>query len=241
MKKSTLIVLFLAFASQIFAQKAMSELSVIYTITAVKVKGGGKNAMAGKAMENSSISITSKNSQSKMTMDMMNGMMKMQMFTNKKTNSSNMFMSMMGQNIEMIGMDSIQKAQKAQVDTVKIKAAKPVATGKKKKILDYDCDEYVTTSVTKGKKSTTLVYITKAIKADKSIFENSEQMQLLPSMAGSEGMDGFPLEMTIETDEMQMTMEATSVEDEVEDKEFIMPTGYKKVNAKDMAKMKGGF
>ncbi len=241
MKKSTLIVLFLAFASQFFAQKTLTELSVTYTIKDVKIKGGGKNAMAGKAMENSNIQINSKNGQSKMNMDMMNGMIKMQMFMNSKTNSSNMFMSMMGQNIEMVGIDSIQKHQKANPDTSKLKTSKPVATGKKKKILDYDCDEYVTTSITKGKKSTTSMYVTKAIKADKSVFENSDQMQMLPSMSGGGSIEGFPLEMSIDSDEMTMTMQATAIEDEVEDKEFIMPTGYKKVNVKDMGKMKGGF
>ena len=237
MKKLLSVLSFLLVTNFIFAQKTLKEGAITYAISDVKAKG--KNAMASQMLNGIIMTMYFNESQQKINMNMMNGMMKMQMFTNPKEKTMRSFMDMMGQKMEMTGIDSTYKyglEHPAKVDST---AEKAKATGKTKEILGYKCDEYVVKSMVKEKEINGYIYVTKDLIVDKALWRNKE-VGMIPMLDGSQ-VPGFPMEMGMETAEMSLKMTVTKIDEKIDSKEFIIPEGYKKMDAKSMRGMRGGF
>ncbi len=231
MKKIILFTLFFIASMSIFAQKTYKQYALSYLIKDVKSKKtGSKEAQAAQMMENSIMKTFVKDGKTKTTMSMMQGMMKIQIFMDNKTKAANLYMDMMGQKMDMTDTSSFkQKKKQSNVEKPTI-----VATGKKKKILGFDCLEYMSTVKSKDVELKTTYYVTNQIAAEKPSFEDNAQMPMMPSM---EGIDGFPLEFTIDSKDMTMTFEATEFKEDVDAKELELPKGYKKVDMSKMGKM----
>ncbi len=241
MKKLLFLSTFLLLTNIIFAQKMLKEGIITYEINNVKAKNS-KNAAASKMMNSSTITMFFAENKQKIVMSMMNGMMKTQMFTNTKEKTMRSFMDMMGQKVEMIGMDSIYRHGLENSTAKTTDKAMPTATGKSKTILGYKCDEFMVKSKPKDKEKemTTYMYVTKELQIDKAIWKSNGGGGMMPVPDASE-IDGTPMEINMETEEMSMSMTITKIEEKVDIKELIAPEGYKKMDMKTMKGMRGGF
>ncbi len=239
MKKLLFLSTFLLLTNIIFAQKTLKEGVITYEINNVKAKNG-KNAAASKMMNSSTITMFFAENKQKIVMNMMNGMMKTQMFTNPKEKTMRSFMDMMGQKVEMIGMDSIYRHGLENSAAKTTDKVMPTATGKSKTILGYKCDEFMVKSKGKEKEMTTYMYVTKDLQIDKSLWKSNGGGGMMPVPDASE-IDGTPMEINMETEEMSMSMTITKIEEKVDIKELIAPEGYKKMDMKTMKGMRGGF
>ena len=241
MKKLLSTLSFLLLVNIIFAQKELKEGSYTYKFSDVKSKKGGKEATASKMMNGTEMTMYFTEEKQKVNMNMMNGMMKMQMFMNPKEKSMRTFMSMMGQNMEMTGMDSIYRSnlEKAKKDTQK--AEKPKATGKTKEILGYKCEEYIVTQDIKGKPTTSTMYITKEFKINRDVWKAAGNNTMMPATPDGSDFDGFPMEIIVDSAEITMTMSVSKIEEKIEKGTFDIPEGYQKMDINQMKGMKGGF
>jgi Domain of unknown function (DUF4412) len=239
MKKSLSLFSFLLFINVVFAQKTLKEGTVTYGISDVNVKNG-KNASAAKMMNSSEITMFFAENKQKVSMTMMNGMLKTQMFMNPKEKTMRSFMDMMGRQVEMVGLDSSYRYGIEHPTKTTDKAQEPKATGKSKTILGYKCDEYIVKSKSKDKEMTTSMYVTKELMIDKELWKGNSGSSMMPIPDASE-LNGTPMEINMETEEMSMKMTITKIEEKVDRKEFIAPEGYKKMDINSMKGMRGGF
>jgi hypothetical protein len=239
MKKLLFLFSFLLFINIIFAQKTLKEGVITYEISDVKTKSG-KNPAASKMMDGSAITMFFAENKQKVSMSMMNGMMKTQIFMNPKEKTMRSFMDMMGQKMEMVGMDSTYRYGLENPTKSSDKVPEPIATGKSKTILGYKCDEFMVKSKDKGKEMTTYMYITKDFMVDKALWKGNGSGGMMPIPDASE-INGTPMEIAMETEEMSMKMTITKIEDKVDKNEFVAPEGYKQMDMRKMKGMRGGF
>jgi hypothetical protein len=233
MKKIISILVFSFISMITFAQKEIKEMHVVYSIADIEVKDDSKSA-AKKAMKGTEIEIYYADGKQKMNMEMMMGLMKMQFFFDPKAKTCNMFMDVMGQKTEMTDMDSTYRYSIEHRDEIAKKSkpmSPPKATGVKKEILKYNCEEYLVKGDEKMK--SIRFFVAKDLKIDKSIWEASKNSNMGIMPDGSV-VDGFPLEMIMESEEMTMTLRATKFETKVDQKEFVKPEGYTKKSSKNM-------
>ena len=241
MKKILSTLSFLLLVNIIFAQKELKEGSYTYKFSDVKSKKGGKEAAATKMMNGTEMTMYFTEGKQKMNMNMMNGMMKFQMFMNPKEKSMRTFMDMMGQKMEMTGMDSTYRSNLEKVKKDTQKAEKPKATGKTKEILGYKCEEYIVTQDVKGKLTTSTMYITKEFKINRDVWKAAGNNTMMPATPDGSDFDGFPMEIIVDSAEMSMTMSVSKIEEKVEKGTFDIPEGYQKMDINQMKGMKGGF
>ncbi len=222
MKKLLLSFTILCFlGTTAFAQKKISnEVKVQYEITEVK----SADAMAGM-MKGSTMDMTVTKEKNRVDMNMMSGMVKMTILSDTKKDEGVMYMSMMGNKMKIpMTSEDMENARKEQ-------EAKPKQTfeyNKKdtKKIAGYKC--YLATSTTEdGSKIS--YYITDKIKVTAA-----------NSMAGvsTDGLEGFPLEFTIDNAGTTMTFSAQEVLDKVSKKDFEFDdSGYEEMTMEELEEM----
>ncbi len=222
MKKLTKIALtaLLIIGNAAIAQTQLKKGSVTYSMS----MPGATEEMA--AMGESTITVHFDEKTQATDMNMMGGMMLMKTIVptgNKK--DSKMTIELMGMKYEIT--DVGEEANKATNGVGSLENATDVIYDKKdiKEILGYKCYK-ATISMNDGTNS--VFYITDAI-APQAVEANAKVK-----------LTGYPLEMTVKTEQGEMVMKATKVSKEVSAEVFKVGDGYTKVTMEEFQKQMGG-
>jgi hypothetical protein len=212
-----------------FAQKGMKNGSVTYEMSMEE-----DNPMAGM-LQGTQMKFHFKGKKVKTEMNMMGGMVNMNVIMDNEAQNGVMLMSapMMGKNmaVELTKeeMEKMKEEQKVNQKKPKIEYFK----NKKKKIAGYKCYKVVATLP--GVDEPITLYVTDKIKPE-------GQSQIQQQIAG---LEGFPLSYEISQQGMKMIFTATEVStDAPKDSEFDMtiPEGFEKVTLEELGGMGGmGF
>lgn len=203
------------------AQTQLKKGSVTYSMT----MPGATEEMA--AMGESTITVHFDEKTQSTDMSMMGGMMLMKTIVptgNKK--DSKMTMEVMGMKYEIT--DIGEEANKATNSVGNLENATEIVYDKKdtKEILGFKCYK-ATISMNDGSKS--VFYITDAI-APQAV-EADAKVKLT----------GYPLEMTVQTEQGDMVMKATKFSKDVAAEAFKVGEGYTKVTMEEFQKQMGGM
>ena len=143
---------------------------------------------------------------------------KIQMITNSKTKKNIMLMKGMGKKIAVESKDTSQHSS-SQFTIVQLKEVKVIA--------GYLCNKVVLSDTGENK---IILWVTKDLPA----YQNSN----LPDM----DLGGFPMEFSLEKDEMKMRMTVKKVNrKKIEDSEFQIPEDYEIKTAEEMGEMMQGM
>lgn len=203
------------------AQTQLKKGSVTYSMT----MPGATEEMA--AMGESTITVHFDEKTQATDMSMMGGMMLMKTIVptgNKK--DSKMTMEVMGMKYEIT--DIGEQANKATNSVGNLENATEIVYDKKdtKEILGFKCYK-ATISMNDGSKS--IFYVTDAI-APQAV-EADTKVKLT----------GYPLEMTVQTEQGDMVMKATKFSKDVATEAFKVGEGYTKVTMEEFQKQMGGM
>ncbi|UGS24505.1 hypothetical protein [Flavobacterium channae] len=203
------------------AQTQLKKGSVTYSMT----MPGATEEMA--AMGESTITVHFDEKTQATDMSMMGGMMLMKTIVptgNKK--ESKMTMEVMGMKYEIT--DIGEEANKATNSVGNLENATEIVYDKKdtKEILGFKCYK-ATISMNDGSKS--IFYVTDAI-APQAV-EADAKVKLT----------GYPLEMTVQTEQGDMVMKATKFSKDVAAEAFKVGEGYTKVTMEEFQKQMGGM
>lgn len=222
----------LFFSEGAFAQKILEKGSVKMELTEVSTEDP-QMAMGLEMMKGSQTEVLFKEDQYLTNMELMGGMMKMQILVEKQKNSMNMLFEMMGnKNWIESKLDESQNAQqKAIAEQSKITYSKDDT----KEILGYKCYKMTVTNP-EMEGITVTGYITEDIKTKANLVQGFQSLEFA----------GYPMEFTIANPKFSVTMVAVDIKDSVDDKKFVLDTkGYKKMTLEEFQKnigaLGGGF
>ncbi|HMP28388.1 MAG TPA: DUF4412 domain-containing protein [Saprospiraceae bacterium] len=230
MRKSIFLFL-LAFASFSIgvAQDAMSDVSIVMEITKVE-SDDPQIGMQLEMMKGSKTEMYIKGKKSMTKMDMMGGMIKMNMLSDEETDNMDMTFDAMGQKMWINSKVSESKndpAKKAVIDGAKIDVDK----SKTKTIAGYDC-YLVKVSSKENPDMSFETYVTEKLVPNSNMLQGFEGVQL----------PGFPLEYTLVNPMLRLTSTAKQVKMGVDDTKFGIKTdGFKKITMDEFKTMMGGF
>lgn len=202
--------------------KTITEGHIVYDITA---SGAAASMMTGSKME-----LFFTPDHAKMVMNMMSGMVKMDILVDNKKKEGLMLMDMMGQR-KAAKMDKEDLEAKEQ-ERVNQKPSKAEYKKNYKTIAGYKCQEVHVTM--DGLEEPAIVYVTDKLKP-----ANVDQVNMQFN-----NLKGFPLSWTIDQQGMKITMEASSVSlDKIDKKIFDMkiPEGYEEMSIEEMQQMGGSM
>ncbi len=162
-------------------------------------------------------------------MDMMGGMMKMKNYANPKTDRMDMLMEAMGSKIWVSGLLSDSKDMKKQPGIEKAKITYDKSDTKE--FLGYKAHK-VTITMPDMEDMAITGYVTDEIKADAGVIQGLEGLNL----------KGFPLEFTVNSPKMKITITTTEIEKTI-DKSIFNPVteGYTKMSMDEFSKSMGGM
>lgn len=202
--------------------KTVSEGHIVYDISA--------DGAAGAALNGSTMEIYFTPDNAKMAMNMMSGMMKIDMIVDNNKKEGLMLMDMMGQRkAAKMSKEELEEKEKEQVNK---KPQKAEYINNYKTIAGYKCQEVRVTM--DGLDDPAVVFVTEQIKP---AHLDKVNMQF-------SGLKGFPLSWTIEQAGMKMTMVASKISlSKVDKKVFDMtiPSGYTETTIEEMQQMGGGM
>ncbi|AFC26211.1 DUF4412 domain-containing protein [Saprospira grandis] len=225
------LIFFLALGStSLMAQKKMEEGYIKYTMN---MAGGEENPMAGM-LNGSEMKVYFLGSQVKTSINMMNGMMNMNIIMDNEAQEGLMLMS-----IPMMGKNMAVELSKEQMEELKAKQKSNAAASqptfkyykrKRKKIAGYRCHKVEVQMP--GVSETLTMYVTKKIQP----VGQSQIQEQLP------GLEGFPLRYEISQGGMKLVFEADEISNkppkaEVFDKSI--PEGYEKTTLEELGGMQG--
>lgn len=211
-----------------FAQKSMKNGSITYEMNLEE-----DNPMAGM-LQGTKMTMHFKDQKVKTEMNMMGGMMTMNVIMDNEAQNGVMLMSapMMGKNMAVeLTKEEIEKMKEEQ----KVNQKKPEIKyykRKKKKIAGYKCYKVVATMP--GVPEPITLYVTDKIKP-------AGQAQIQQQI---QGLEGFPLSYEISQQGMKMIFTATEVKTKSpEDNVFDMtiPEGFEKVTMEELGGGMGGM
>ena len=199
------------------AQKDVKEASVGYEITDVN-----SESMEAQMMKGTLINIDYNQAKTKLNVQMMGGLVVMDIFMETATETSTMLMNMMGKKAKVI--------QEKQEEADSLKSDFDIVYDKSdsKEILGNKCIKATLTEKSSGQKF--VMYVAKKLKAKTKFVE-----ELFP------GLEGFPLEIVIEQDGMGFTITAQNFEKSVSKDAFVIPDGYPEMTPEEFAKEMGGM
>lgn len=230
MKKSLLFWLFTAFSWCLIAQNA--PLSVVYEITQLDADEIPMLSM----LKGSTIEVAFDKGMSKTDVNLLFGMVRLQMFSDDSKKENITYFDMMGQrkfvrqpkneNMDMAGL-----AKSAGLSDIKMEKAK----GKSKKIAGYKSIPY---EIKGGMGEMGIkMYVTKKLKLPASSGPN-----MLTSMFQIPEFPGFPMMLEIDLQGMGMTIEAKEIKKNLDSDAFNQPIGYEESTMEDMmGGMAGGL
>jgi hypothetical protein len=225
-------VLMLTVLSIGYSQKSLSEGKVVMEISDVTSEDP-QTAQMLEMMKGSQTEINFSKSGHSTKMNMMGGMIEIKTYTNTVDKKFDMLMDMMGQKMWIAStLDEMAKDEQAKkaMDT-KVNYDK----SKKKVILGYDC---YAMSLSSPENPDIMIngYVTEDIKTDANIIQGFQAVKF----------SGFPMEYTVKTEAMTMTMTAKEIKETVDAASMVAKTdGYSKMTMeefkKKMGAMGGGF
>jgi hypothetical protein len=205
----------------ISAQKALSEALIKYEITDVT-----SDAMEAQMMKGTEIKIAFNGTFSRLTMQMMGGMVEMDVITEMASEKSTMLMNMMGQK-SMVKQDKKEESEDAEVEKKDFDISYDKSDTKE--IAGYKC--YKATLVDKKTKEKLDMYIAK--KLEMPTIKMADDM--FP------GLKGLPLEISMNAQGMGMTLTCMSLEEKVDKALFDIPEGYTEMTPEEFEKSMGGM
>jgi hypothetical protein len=223
-----ILILFFTFNTQIYAQKSLDKGLVKMEITNA-TSDDPQVAMGMQMMVGSQTNVYFKEKQSVALMEMMGGMIKVEVHMNSGDSTSNMLFDMMGNKIWVESkMNEMQNAQQKQIADLSVIEYDKNDT---KEILGYKCYKMtITNPEMEGVKVS--AYITEDIKTNANLIQGFQSLKFA----------GYPLEFITTTPKVAITMTTKEIKDQVDDTKFVMDTkGYKKMNMEEFTKTMGGM
>jgi hypothetical protein len=214
------------------AQKTMDKGSIKMEVTNVSAEDP-QMAMGLEMMKGSQTEVFFKNEQYVTHMDMMGGMVKMQVHVEKEKNMMNMLFDMMGNKTWI--ESKLDDAQTPQQKEISAKSKIEYDKSNTKEILGYKCYKMTITNP-EMEGMTVTGYVTEEIKTKANLIQGFQSLEFA----------GYTMEFTVGNPQFSMTSTAVEIKDTVDDSKFTFDTkGYKKMTMeefqKSMAGMGGGF
>jgi hypothetical protein len=210
------------------AQKSLDKGSIKMEITKVN-SDDPQMAMGLEMMKGSQTEVFFKGEQYVTNMDMMGGMVKMQIFVEKNKNMMNMLFDMMG-NKSWIE-SKLDESQTAQQKEIASKSKIVYDKNDTKEILGYKCYKMTVTNP-EMEGITVTGYVTEDIKTKANLVQGFQSLEFA----------GYTMEFTVGNPKFSMTMSAIEIKDAVDDAKFVINTkGYKKMTMEEFQKAMGGM
>lgn len=210
------LVLLLFFSTGLFAQKKMKKGQITYKVTEVKSKKAGTRMLEGMEMQ-----LFFDNALHKLEISTMGGLIQMATISDLEKETHASLFNMMGQKVK-VSNQSLPKVNKKK--TYKITYNRNI----EKTIAGYSCYQAVMTS---AEGTVLTAYVTNKIKARHPYF-----VKLFA------GLEGWPMQYTIDNNGMRMTFSAQSTNAEADvSKVFEIPADYEEKTPEELKNMMGGF
>lgn len=214
------------------SQKALEKGSIKMEVTNVSAEDP-QMAMGLEMMKGSQTEVFFKNEQYVTNMDMMGGMVKMQVHVEKEKNMINMLFDMMGNKTWI--ESKLDGAQTPQQKEIASKSKIEYDKSNTKEILGYKCYKMTITNP-EMEGMTVSGYVTEDIKTKANLIQGFQSLEFA----------GYTMEFTVGNPQFSMTYTAVEIKDTVDESKFSFDTkGYKKMTMeefqKSMAGMGGGF
>ena len=229
MKQKLLVILCLIFFFfYMFSQKSISQGMVVMEITEIS-SPDPQTASMMEMMKGSQTEINFNTQSHASKMSMMGGMVEVKTYVSNETKVFDMLMDMMGQKYWIQStLDDLAKDEQAQkAANAKVEYNKD----QKKKIMGYDC--YAMTVIMPDNAEMKVTgYVTEEIKTDANIIQGLQAVKFA----------GFPIEYTVETPMMKLTMSAVDIKDKVDTTKLTPQTsGYTKMTMEEFKQKMGGM
>lgn len=201
------------------AQKALKEGRVEYEITDVQAESADALMMKGTLIN---VYFNEKNT--KMNLQMMGGMVTMDILTETATKKNTLLMNMMGRKVQVNQPDTEETADTETKNDFDITYDK----SDKKEIAGRKCIK--ATLIDKINNDTIRMYVAKKV---------MPKVKMLDEMFP--GLEGLPMEINIMAQGMGMTITAQKLKESVDEKVFSIPEGYEKMTPEQFQKEMGGL
>jgi hypothetical protein len=226
------VCILLVVVNVVSAQKTMDKGSIKMEVTNVSAEDP-QMAMGLEMMKGSQTEVFFKNEQYVTHMDMMGGMVKMQVHVEKEKNMMNMLFDMMGNKTWI--ESKLDDAQTPQQKEISAKSKIEYDKSNTKEILGYKCYKMTITNP-EMEGMTVSGYVTEEIKTKANLIQGFQSLEFA----------GYTMEFTVGNPQFSMTSTAVEIKDTVDDSKFTFDTkGYKKMTMeefqKSMGSMGGGF
>lgn len=222
---SFLFLAILSFSSTASAQKKIKEGSVKFELSTDGEKDDPNMAMLG----GTTLDFFFNDEKQRMDMNMMGGLMKIQSIIPIKTpKDAGIFMDMMGQKIQLVGLS--EDDLKGNYNMMNVDGITSVTYDEKdkKEIAGYPCYK---AKVKMDNNMAMEYYITEKIQPPLGVKGKTDNT-----------LKGYPLEMIIDTGQgMKMTFKAKEVNPKLPENAFAAPEGYQKMTMKEFEEMTGGM
>lgn len=223
----TLNVLLTFLAVTTYAQKNNAHIQYV-----MNFESTGETETMAAMMNGSLLDVYFAPDNSKMVLNMMSGMMKMDMRMNTKSKNGIMLMDIMGQQkYKTIDSDDVNKEDDSKVDMPEIKYLK-----KYKEIAGYKCQKALI--MVEEAAEPVVVYFTNKIEMPKGFEKYTEQLNMT-------GIKGFPMAIEVISSELKINITAQAVDFVKQSKKIFdlkAPEGYEEMNEQDLQGLGGmGF
>ncbi len=222
------LIIFSGMVTGLFSQKTLEKGSIKMEITKVNAEDP-QMAMGLEMMKGSQTQVFFKNEQYVTHMDMMGGMVKMQIHVEKAKNMMNMLFDMMGNKTWI--ESKLEDAQSAQQKEIASKSQIDYDKNDTKEILGYKCYKMTVTNPEMDGITVT-GYVTEDIKTKANLVQGFQSLEFA----------GYTMEFTVGSPKFSMTMTAIEINDTVDESKFSFDTkGYKKMTMEEFQKSMGGM
>jgi hypothetical protein len=220
--KITLIASFFIIGiSTVDAQKSLKEGHIEYEVTEIE-----SESMEAQMMKGTLINVFFNQSKTKMNVQMMGGMINMDIITETATESTTLLMNMMGRKVQVDQTAEEKKEKDGEVEKPEFDITYDKSDTKE--IAGEKCTK--ATLVNKSTKESMIIYVAKKIKPMSKMAQD-----MFP------GLEGLPLELIISAEGMGATITAQKIVKSVEASAFDIPEGYEKMTSEQFQKEMGGM
>lgn len=200
------------------AQKSLKEGHIEYEVTKID-----SESMEAQMMKGTLINFYFNEKNTKMNVQMMGGMVTMDILTETATETSTMLMNMMGRKVQ-VKQPEEEKAEEADASKFDITYDKSDT----KEIAGQKCIK--ATLVDKSTEESMTIYVTKSL---------STKAKLVDKMFP--GLEGIPMEIIISAQGMGATITALNLKKSVDVSSFEIPEGYEEMTPEQFQKEMGGM
>lgn len=212
----SVLILLMVFSAGLFAQKKLKKGQIVYKVAEVKSKKPGTQLLEGMEMN-----LYFDDALHKLEINAMGGLIQMATISDLEKETHVSLFNMMGQKVKVIG-ESLPKTDTKKTYQITYNRDKI------KTVAGYPCYEAVMTS---PEGTTLTAYVTNKVKASHPYF-----VKLFA------GLEGWPMEYTIDNNGMRMTFLAQETNADVDVSQiFQVPEDYVEKTPKELKEMMGGF